>query len=62
MFKLNCCIFSKTMESVFEDNDNANDARSEVAETQDVTVEQFNDVAKRLDSMESSVGGVLTKV
>jgi len=39
-----------------------NSAMSQRLEVQEVSVEQFNDLTKRLDSMESSVGLVLSKV
>ncbi|CAF5139464.1 unnamed protein product, partial [Rotaria sp. Silwood1] len=38
-----------------------NDASSERLEAQEVSVQEYNNLTKRLDSMESSVGFVLTK-
>ncbi|CAF3951966.1 unnamed protein product [Rotaria sp. Silwood2] len=39
-----------------------NDVPSERLESQEVSVQEYNDLAKRLDSMESSVGFVFTKI
>ncbi|CAF0854393.1 unnamed protein product [Rotaria sordida] len=53
---------NKVMINAFDNDPKDNDTTSERLETQEVTVQEYNDLAKRLDSMESSVGLVLTKI
>ncbi|CAF4974370.1 unnamed protein product, partial [Rotaria socialis] len=45
-----------------DENDENKDAPSENVKAKEVTVQEFDNITKRLDSMESSVGFVLTKV
>ena len=67
MIEIGCesLLFSMPVDNV-DDNDgtgrNGSAASAQRLQAHEVSMEEYNDLAKRLDTMESSVGFVLTKV
>ncbi|CAF1607541.1 unnamed protein product [Adineta ricciae] len=50
------------VDNVDEDNERSKSAASQRLQAHEVSVEEYNELAKRLDTMETSVGFVLTKI